>query len=190
MRRALAIAVAIGAAAAALREVATGRLTIDLGIGRSSLPLGPVTWRILAPPETVFQVIASPYLERTPRAMGSKFEVLQRGSDMALAAHFTKTPIGKATTVETVRFERPHLVEFRLLRGPVPHVREMFELLAIDGGTELTWKGELETDLWALGRLWGRKVATIWERTVRTSLDPVVTEAERRALHKAEPTSG
>jgi NAD(P)H-hydrate epimerase len=77
--------------------------------------------------------------------MRSKFEVLQRGSDMALAAHFTNTPIGTATTVETVRFERPHLVEFRLLRGPVPHVRETFELLASEAGTELTWKGELET---------------------------------------------
>src|SRR5215471_5928230 len=101
MRRLLAVVVATSSAAAGLREVATGRLTIDLGVGRSSLPLGPVSWTILAPPETVFQVIASPYLERTPHAIRSKLEVLQRGLDMAIAAHFTKTPIGTVTTVES-----------------------------------------------------------------------------------------
>jgi hypothetical protein len=31
-------------------------------------------------------------------------------------------------TVETVRFERPAAVHFRLVRGPVPHVVERFEL--------------------------------------------------------------
>jgi hypothetical protein len=38
---------------------------------------------------------------------------------MVLAAHFTPITFGVATTVETVRFERPERVDFRVVRGPV-----------------------------------------------------------------------
>ena len=109
----------------------------------------------------VFDVIADPYLVRTPRAFEEKLDVWERGTDMALAAHFTQTPIGKTTTVETVRFDRPTRIDFRLLRGPVPHVSESFELKPSEAGTELTWHGELGTDLWGAGRLWGAKVAAV-----------------------------
>jgi hypothetical protein len=68
-----------------------------------------------------------------------------------------------------------------LLRGPVPHVTESFELSRSDHGTELTWQGELGTDLWGVGRWWGSKVAAVWEETVRRSLDSITAEAERRA---------
>jgi len=181
MRRALLLATGLGAAAGALRLVASGKVTVDLGIGRSVRPLGPVTWKIAAPPDVVFDVIADPYLHRTPRALKGKLDVWERGADMALAAHFTQTPIGMTTTVETVRFERPTRIDFRLLRGPVPHVSESFELTPSDGGTELTWQGELATDLWAAGRWWGTKVAAVWEATVRRSLDSITAEGERRA---------
>ena len=163
------------------RLVATGRVTIDLGVGRRLQPLGPLSWRIAARPEVVFDVVADPYLRRTPRALQEKLEVWQRGSDLALAAHHTKTPIGTATTLETVRFQRPERIEFRLVRGPVPHVSEAFELRAVDSGTELVWSGELGTDLWRLGAWWGSKVASLWVQTVRASLESVKAEAERRA---------
>jgi hypothetical protein len=163
------------------RLVATGAVTVNLGIGRRLQPLGPLTWTIVARPEIVFDVIADPYLGRTPYALRDKLEVWARGSDMAIAAHFTHTPIGTTTTVEAVRFERPSRIEFRLLRGPVPHVSESFTLNPCDAGTELTWSGELGTDLWQLGRWWGTKVAAIWEQTVRASLEHITAEAERRA---------
>src|SRR5919197_1896553 len=67
-----------------------GELTIDLGIGRTFRPLGPLTWRIEAPPEVVFEVLSAPYLERTPRALESKLRVLEWGTDMVLAEHFTR----------------------------------------------------------------------------------------------------
>lgn len=168
----------------AWRLVATGAVTVDVGIGRSLRPLGPVTWRIVAPPEVVCDVVAEPYLRRTPRALREKLEVWERGSDMALAAHFTPTAIGKATTLETVRFERPGRIDFRLLRGPVPHLSESFILQAVEGGTELRWSGELGTDFWALGRWWGSRVAAVWEATVRTALEMVTAEAERRAASR------
>ena len=159
-----------------------GGLTLDLGIGRHVRPLGPLRLRIGAPPEVVFDVISAPYLRRTPRAMGEKLEVLERGSDMVLAAHFTPAGAGlTATTVETVRFERPERISFRLVRGPVPHVLETFELRQAEGGTQFEYRGELGTDLWWLGRLWGRVVAGTWVRTVEQSLSGIREEAERRA---------
>lgn len=174
-------AAVLGGAAGACRFVASGKVTVDLGIGRSILPLGPVTWRIAAPPDVVFDVIADPYLKRTPRALQEKLSVWERGANMALAAHVTQTPIGATTTLETVRFDRPTRIDFRLVRGPVPHVRESFDLKPGETGTELTWQGELATDLWAAGRWWGTKVAAVWETTVRASLDAISAEAERRA---------
>ena len=66
-------------------------------IGRSVRPLGPVTWQIAAPPDVVFDVVADPYLRRTPRALRDKLDVWERGSDMALAAHFTPTIAGRGS---------------------------------------------------------------------------------------------
>jgi hypothetical protein len=166
--------------AGAYSLVVRGALTLDVGIGRRNRPLGPQRVTIAAPREVVFDVIAGPY-HRTPRAMRDKLEVLERGDDLVLAAHHTPLAFGqRATTVETVRFERPHRIAFRLVRGPVPHVVETFELTDTgDGTTELLYTGELGTDLWAPGAWWGRLVATSWERTVEASLAGAREEAER-----------
>lgn len=172
----------LGALAAVYVLVVRGNLTLDLGLGRRLRPLGPLTWRISAPREAVFDVIAGPYLGRTPRALGEKLAVWERGTDMVLAAHFT--PVGgslTATTLETVRFDRPTRIAFRLVRGPVPHLSESFELSEDESGTELTWSGEVGTDLWAFGAWWGGRVARVWEATVRASVDAVQQQAERRA---------
>lgn len=171
------------AVAGAWLLVVRGALTLDLGIGRRLRPLGPLRVRIEAPPETVFDVIATPYLGRTPRAMASKLRVLERGADMVLAEHFTELGSGiTASTVETVRFERPHRIHFRLLRGPVPHVVETFELGAAgDRATEFVYTGELGTDLWGLGGWWGERVAAEWNRAVEASVAGFKAEAERRS---------
>ena len=132
----------------------------------------------------MFEVISAPYLGRTPRALEHKLEVLERGQDMVLAEHFTHASRFVTTTVETVRFERPSAVHFRLVRGLVPHVMESFLLSETETGTELESRGELGTDLWGLGQWWGEVVARRWEATARNSLDAVKTEAERRAGHK------
>jgi len=161
--------------------VVRGSLAPDLGIGRRHRRLGPFTFRIAAPREVVFDVVSGPYLGRTPRALSRKLEVLERGEDVVLAAHFTRAYGLTATTVETVRFEPPDRVHFRLVRGPVPHVVETFELRELGGETELEYTGELGTDLWLLGSLWGAAVARTWEATVAASLESVRAEAERRA---------
>src|SRR5262249_33216726 len=66
---------------------ARGALTLDLGWGRRVRALGPTKTLMRAPPEVVFEVIVSPYLGRTPRAMADSLRVLDRGADMVLAAH-------------------------------------------------------------------------------------------------------
>src|SRR5262249_19933237 len=162
--------------------VASGELTLDTGVGRTVRPLGPIIVTIRAPREMVFEVIAAPYLGRTPRAMAGEITVLERGADMVLAAH--RTRVGErlvATTVETVRFSAPATVDFRLVRGPVPYVVERFTLQDDAGATRLEYSGELGTDFWAVGRLWGNLAGAKWEATVRASLDRIRTEAERRA---------
>ena len=167
--------------AAALYRLALAIFARDFGVGTSLRPLGPLTVRIAAPCEVVFDVIAGPYLGRTPRALERKLKVLERRDDTVLAEHYTQTGGIVATTVETVHFDRPKRVEFRLMRGPVPHVVERFELRDVEGGAELDYTGELGTDLWALGRWWGRVVGERWEATVRSSFDAIKQEAERRA---------
>lgn len=162
--------------------VVTGKLTVDTGWGRRVRPLGPFSTDISAPPQVVFDVVAAPYLDATPHAMAGKLRVLERGTDMALAEHYTPVYGGRltASTLETVTFQRPERIGFRLVRGPVPLVTEQFTLTETSAGTNLGYAGELSTDFWALGVWWGQQVAGPWEAAVRHSLADIRTEAERR----------
>ena len=182
--RRIATAVA-GASAAGLGTylgLVSGAVPLDLGVGRRIRPLGPLSVDVGAGPDAVMEVIAAPYLGRATHAMREKVHVLERGSDMVLAAH--RTPIRgglRAVTVETVRFTGVERVEFRLVRGPVPHVVETFLLSPHGGGTRLEYSGEMGTDLWRAGQVWARVVATHWERAVADTLAAVKLEAERTA---------
>ena len=144
----------------------------------------PTTVDIAAPREVVFDILATPYLGRQTHAMADKIHILERGSDMVLAAH--RTPISRrlaATTVETVRFTRPERVDFRLVRGPVPEVTEQFLLTGDHHTTHLEYRGRLATDLWQLGTWWGQLVATRWQHVVADTLTNVQAAAERRTHH-------
>ncbi len=159
-----------------------GAVTLDVGWGRSIHLLGPIVIDIDAPRALVFEQVSSPYLGRMPATMRAKLEIIERSGDLVVALHRTKLPILDAVTVESVRFEPPSRVTFRLLRGPVPHVEEEFLLEECGGGTRFTYRGELGADLWAFGRLYGgRIVRPHWEQVVRTSLDEIKRSAEERA---------
>jgi hypothetical protein len=171
-----------GTAALGCAGLVTGAVPLDLGIGRRTRPLGPRVVDVAAARDVVFDVVSAPYLGRTPRALAAKLEVIERGSDMVLAAHHTQ--IGRrltATTVETVRFTRPDRIDFRLVRGPVPHVVEAFILGDRDGATELRYEGEIGADLWRIGEWWAGVVARRWEAVVAESLASIKAEAERRS---------
>jgi hypothetical protein len=189
-------ATAAAAAATALiartnyRLVVSGALAPDLDLGRTVRPLGPITIEIDAPRGLVYEVVAAPYLGRPASGTADEITVLERGTDLVLAAHRTTVSDGRvATTVETVRFTPQERVDFRLVRGPVPHVVETFHLRDEGTGTRLDYTGELGTDLWAIGRLWGDQVATRWEQAVASSLDKIKAIAEgREARHAARRT--
>jgi Polyketide cyclase / dehydrase and lipid transport len=177
--------VALAGLAGGALLVVRGALTIDLGVGRRTRGLGPLNAEIMAEPEAVFDVVAAPYLGRTPRAMTDKLRVVERGTDMVIAEHYTPVLGGRSVsiTVESVRFERPRLIHFRLLRGPVPLVTETFEFKPGKSAatTDFEYRGELSTDLWSVGAWWGRVVARRWEAAVSESLQSIRAEAERRA---------
>ena len=166
---------------AAYRQLTRGNLTLDTGIGRRTAPLGPLTVDIDAPRPLVFEVVAAPYLGRAGTAAAEHIEILERGTDLVVAAHHTPAAGGVSTTVEAVGFEPPHRVTFRLLRGPVPHVVESFDLEEVGAGTRLRYEGEIGTDFWWLGAAWGALVARVWVRTVQTSLDDIRNRSEQRA---------
>lgn len=156
------------------------------GWGRSFHRLGPLSVSIEAPRELVFEVIQAPYLGRRPRTTRDEIEVLERGSDMVLAAHRTRIRGITVVTVETVRFTAPERVDFRLVRGPVAHVVERFELRD-DGkaGTQLSYEGELGSDLWWLGRWWGGRVARTWTAVVASSFRKIKAAAEERSAARS-----
>ena len=150
-----------------------GALTLDLGIGRTTQPLGPREWRFDASRERVYELLTAPYAERRPRAMREKVEIWERAEGMVLAAHRTEVRGQTVVTVETVRFEPPELIAFRLVRGPVPHLTETLALDEVEGVTTVTWSGELGTDFGPLGAAWGRRVARAWETAVNASLSGI-----------------
>jgi hypothetical protein len=184
---AVAVLAAGGAAGAGYCLVVTGKLTIDTGWGRRIRPLGPFSIEVAAPAPTVFDVIAAPYLGRTPRAMAGKLRVIQRGEGMVLAEHYTPVHGGRLTavTVETVTFARPRRIAFQLVRGPVPHVAEEFTLTERAASTTLEYSGELGTDFGIAGQWWGGQVARAWESAVRASFASIQAEAQRRAAPAA-----
>ncbi len=178
----------VGAGAAGYVGLVTGRLSLDLGVGRRTRALGPLVVDIAAPRDVVYAAATAPYAVRRPRAMAEKVQILERGDGMVLAAH--RTPVGGglvAVTVETVTFTPPERIGFRLVRGPVPYVAETLELEETPSGTRLTYTGELGTDLGALGQPWGDVVARSWVATVQVSLETIRTESERRSAGKPTP---
>lgn len=159
-----------------------GRVTIDLGWGRTRHALGPIDVTIEAPREFVFDVVAAPYLRRAPRDLREQLEVLDRGTDMVVAAHHTRLSLFTSTTVESVRFEAPDRISFRLLRGVAPSVTEEFTFEETDTRTVMGYRGQLAMDFWILGRIAGRfLVKPTWEKVVRRHLDDVKAISEERA---------
>lgn len=157
---------------------------------RCELPLGPLTRTIAATPQVVFDVIAEPYLGRTPRAMASKMRVIDRGSDLVVADHFTPILNRRlcVTTRETVAFAAPSRVSFKLLSGPVALVEEEYRLdPADDDGTHFTYVGRLGSNLPLFAKWWAGKSAHAWTQVVDRSVADIAAEAERRAAVNQSP---
>jgi hypothetical protein len=175
-------ALLVAGAAGLFLLMAMGRLTLDLGWGRSMHPLGPITVQIVAPRDLVFEMINAPY---AGRAGGSGIEVITRGDHLVVAAHYTKVHFYTARTVEVIEFDPPGRVSFRHLGGPVPDATEQFALTEAASGTELRYSGEVGIDFFVLGRMAGRYwVRPQWERAVREHLEDLKARAGQRASRR------
>jgi hypothetical protein len=182
---AVAVVLLIAVLAMVYLATVTGALVLDTGWGRRLRPLGPLSMEIAADRDTVYALLTQPYLGRATRALSDKVHVLERGSDMVLAAH--RTPMrGRlvAVTVETVTFTPGVRIDFRLLRGPVPHVVERFTLTDTEAGCRLDYDGELGTDFGAVGAWWGRIVAHQWQTVVAATMTSVKAEAQRQQARR------
>jgi hypothetical protein len=177
LRAAVAGSLLVGGAALVTRA----GLTLDIGIGRRIRPLGPIVLDIAAPPEVVFDVIAAPYLGRTPRALRNKLEVIERGADLVLAAHFT--PVAPGLTVPRSRpcgSSDPTASRSRSSRG---RCRTCSNATNCDRATSVPRSSTAASSAptcghsAAPGAMWSPS----WEQTVEQSLESVRTEAERRA---------
>jgi uncharacterized protein YndB with AHSA1/START domain len=176
-------AVMLASALGAFLLLAMGRMHLDLGWGRSFHRLGPITVAISAPRELVFEMIAAPYLGRTPG--GSGIEVMARSDRLVVAAHHTKVHFYTSRTVEVLELEPPKRVGFEHLIGPVPHAVEEFTLEEAGDGTQLRYSGEIGIDFFVLGRLAARHwVRPQWERVVREHVEDLRGRAEERAARR------
>lgn len=159
-----------------------GRLTLDVGWGRTIHELGPITMPIAAPPELVFEQISGPYLGTVPRSLRGHLEVVERGHDIVLAKHWTDSKFVRAETLELVGFDAPERIWFRHVRGPVPHAVEEFRIKRSPSGSLLEYDGEIGVDFWVLGSVAARKwVRPVWEDAVRASMEDVRDGAQARA---------
>jgi hypothetical protein len=169
-----------------VRLMRVGKLTLDAGWGRTIHALGPIVVEVRAPRELVFEQISAPYLGRTPQALRGHLEVVDRGTDLVLARHWSKTRFTNAQTLEIVGFEPSERVRFRHVRGPVPHAVEEFVLRENDTGTTIEYRGEIGLDFWWFGSFAARRwVRPVWEATVRTSMESTKQGAEARAAARA-----
>src|SRR4029453_18685172 len=138
------VTVGAGVAAASYVGLVTGACPLDLGIGRRA-GLSAQGRRDARP--------AGAGLRRHRRAVpgpdpaGAGRQAAGAGSRQRHGAggplHPPRGRLGLvAQTVETVRFTRPEQVDFRLARGPIPHVVEAFLLTEQPaGGTLLAYRG-------------------------------------------------
>jgi hypothetical protein len=182
----LLVGVVVLGAMTLVRLMRVGKLTLDTGWGRSMHALGPIVVDVDAPRDLVFEQISAPYLGRTPQALRDHLEVVDRGRDLVLARHWSKTRFTNAQTLEMVGFEPSERVRFRHVRGPVPHAVEEFVLRESDTGTTVEYRGEIGLDFWWFGSVAARRwVRPVWEATVRTSMESTKQGAEERAAARA-----
>ncbi|MEX2255282.1 MAG: SRPBCC family protein [Acidimicrobiia bacterium] len=181
----LAIVVAVGVVIL-VRLMRVGKITLDTGWGRTIHALGPIVVEVAAPRDLVYEQISAAYLGRTPASLRDHLEVVDRGTDLVLARHWSKTRFTNAQTLEIVGFEPSERVRFRHVRGPVPHAVEEFTLRDSGTGTIIAYHGEIGLDFWWFGSIAARRwVRPVWEATVRTSMESTKHGAEERAAARA-----
>ena len=100
-RQVLSLGVAATTARWAYDRIVSGQLTLDLGWKRSIRSLGPLSVDVDAPGRDRVRRHRRAVPGRTTHAMAEKLQVVERGSDMVLAEHYTAVGSKRAVTLET-----------------------------------------------------------------------------------------
>ena len=111
--------------------------------------------RIAAPRELVFQMLSAIGKGNLPGAEGESSSVVERDGDNIVAEFVTVS--GKRTyrTLENVVLYPPERITYSHLQGPLTSSDEEFLLQEVEGGTELSYHGEIECKLrWMPGMGW------------------------------------
>ncbi len=137
--------------------IARGRITMELGWGRSTLPLRDRRLSIQASPEVVEGLLWEAARGKVPGlTKRERTTVLEEGGDLVVNESLTDSRFGLVRSREAVRFHSGGRVTYRHLSGPLPGTEEVFELRPVQGGTELSYRGRIPVDFWALGRVVAR----------------------------------
>ena len=113
-----------------------------------SITVGPVSTRIGAPPELVYQMLSA--IGQGDGRDGERAEVIQQNGDELVCDFWTRVslPVGADRLVRTrerVTIRPPDTVQYEHLDGPVRGLRET---ITVDpdpnGGTRMTYVGSLE----------------------------------------------
>lgn len=140
---------------------------------------------ISAPRELVFQMLSAIGRGSLPGNQGESSRVLERDDDWIIAEFQTTTGRRTYRTVEEVRLYPPERIAFRHLESPLSYSEEEFLLKEVEGGTVLSYHGDIECRMhWLPGVAW--LVAWIYvkpkyDSVIRDHMDRLKTAAEARA---------
>lgn len=150
-----------------------------------SVTIGPVSARIGAPPQLVYQMLSA--IGQGDGRDGERAEVLHRNGDELVCDFWTNVslPVGEDRLVRTrerVTLRPPNTVEYEHLDGPVQGLRETITVvLDPDGGTRMTYVGSYEPR-GMLDHLRASLLARpVMGRIIRQHFDDVRQRAEARA---------
>lgn len=150
-----------------------------------SVSVGPVSARIAAPPQLVYQMLSA--IGQGDTADGERAEVIERSGDELVCDFWTTVslPVGADRLVRTrerVRLRPPDTVEYEHLDGPVRGLRETITVFPDpDGGTRMTYVGSYEPH-GILDHLRAILLARpVIGRVIRQHFDDVRQRAEARA---------
>jgi hypothetical protein len=166
--------------------IARGRITMELGWGRSGVALRDRRVRIAAPPEVVLDLLRRAARGYVPGiTKRERTEVIEAEGDLIVNESLNDSRFGMVRAREAVRFHPDGRVTYRHLAGPLPGTEEAFEVRPADGGTALTYRGRIPVDFWGLGRLVARLlILPEYERLLDRHLEALAKSAEVRARRR------
>ncbi len=150
-----------------------------------SVTVGPVSVRIAAPPQLVYQMMSA--IGQGDGRDGERAELLDRNGDKLVCDFWTSVslPVGADRLVRTrerVTLRPPDTVEFEHLDGPVRGLRETITVdHDPDGGTRMSYVGSYEPR-GILDHLRASLLARpVIRQVIRQHFDDVRQRAEARA---------